>query len=96
MSNKRTYVRHRWIATGKDGRNAYCFVCGITEKVFEKRIETAPMIEWDCVAVQAKEKWIANEKKKLKSGMPMTKGCMSCKLGDKSKIHSKKNCPGFS
>lgn len=83
MSEKRTYVRHRWIATGKDGRNAYCFVCGITEKVFEKRIENAPMIEWDCVAVKAK-------------GMPMTKGCMSCQLGDKGRIHSKKNCPGFS
>ena len=52
----RTYVRHRWIAHGTDGRFATCFACGITEKQWEKKIENDSLINWDCLAVREKQK----------------------------------------
>jgi len=45
----RSYICHHWIA---QDNGAVCFVCGITERVFNARIANAPMIEWDCLAVR--------------------------------------------
>lgn len=56
MSATRPYVRHHWLATGPNGRNGHCFVCGIGERQWEKKIENAPMIDWDCLAVQRTNK----------------------------------------
>ncbi len=36
--------------------------------------------------------WVKEERV---SGQPMTRGCQSCLLGDKSKVHSSKHCPGY-
>jgi len=36
--------------------------------------------------------WVKEERV---SGQPMTPGCQSCLLGDKSKVHSSKHCPGY-
>ena len=52
----RNYVRHRWVAHGKDGKHATCMVCGIGEKAWENKLVNASMMEWDCQSVQEKNK----------------------------------------
>ncbi len=36
--------------------------------------------------------WVKEERV---SDQPMTPGCQSCLVGDKSKVHSSKQCPGY-
>ncbi|HOC54017.1 MAG TPA: hypothetical protein PKI20_00200 [Verrucomicrobiota bacterium] len=38
--------------------------------------------------------WVKEDRAHV-SGQPMTPGCQSCLLGDKSKVHSSKHCPGY-
>ena len=38
--------------------------------------------------------WVREDRPHV-SGQPMTAGCQSCLLGDKSKVHSSKHCPGY-
>ena len=38
--------------------------------------------------------WVKEDRPHL-SGQPMTPGCQSCLLGDKSKVLSSKRCPGY-
>ncbi len=38
--------------------------------------------------------WVKEERAHA-TGQPMTPGCQSCLLGDKSKVHSSKQCPGY-
>lgn len=54
----RQYIRHRWIQEDED---ACCMVCGIRESVFNRKIENAPMIEWDCRSVQLRRAEKAND-----------------------------------
>jgi hypothetical protein len=48
----RQYVRHRWLY---QNNKAVCFVCGITEAVWNKKIENDSMLNWDCHAMQHKK-----------------------------------------
>ncbi len=52
----RPYIRHHWISRGLNGNTATCFVCGISEHTWLKKIENNPMIQWDCKAMQDKNK----------------------------------------
>lgn len=48
-SEYRPYVKHKWLA---HGNTATCFVCGISEKRWNRKIANSPTIEWDCLAVK--------------------------------------------
>jgi hypothetical protein len=41
--------------------------------------------------------WVKEENAGSKhvGGQPMTPGCLSCQLGDKSRVHTSKNCSGY-
>lgn len=51
----RPYVRHHWLAHGPNNKHATCFVCGIGERAWEKRIENDSMLNWDCAAVRERD-----------------------------------------
>lgn len=51
-AKSRQYVRHRWLAHGPSGRDATCYVCGIGERAWEKKIENDSLLNWDCYAVR--------------------------------------------
>jgi hypothetical protein len=48
----RPYVRHHWIAHGPEGRHGTCFVCGIGEAQWKRKIENDSMLNWDCQSVR--------------------------------------------
>jgi hypothetical protein len=47
----RQYVKHRWV-----GDDPHCIVCGITMTDWEFAIENARMVDWDCEAIQNRER----------------------------------------
>jgi len=48
-----SYTKHKWIYQNKG--HSICFVCGITEMKWNKKIQNDSMINWDCAAVRAKD-----------------------------------------